>query len=62
MRKKYEKKFFFASSLKKEVGSGVGKELYSDPDPLVRDADPDPVARGVDSDPRQSVTDPQHCL
>ena len=60
--RKNMKKIFFASSLKKEVGSGVGKELYSDPDPLVRDADPDPVARGVDSDPRQSVTDPQHCL
>jgi len=60
--KKIWKKFFFASSPKKEVGSGVGKELYLDPEPLVRDADPDPVVRGVDSDPRQSVTDPQHCL
>jgi hypothetical protein len=35
------------------VGSGVGQQLYPDPDPLVRGADPDP---------RQNVTEPEHSL
>jgi hypothetical protein len=54
MRKKYEKKYFFASlkSMKKEVGSGVrsGSGSISK---KYGSGDPDP-------DPRQNVTDPQH--
>jgi hypothetical protein len=48
-RKKYEKKFFFASlkSLKKE----------SDPE-----LDPDPLVRGADPDLHLNVTDSQHCF
>jgi hypothetical protein len=52
MRKKYERKRFFASlnSMKKGIGPGVGSGSISQ-----RYASGDP-------DPHQNVTDPQHCF